>query len=889
MPPTQTVPKASDKSDESDTSDLSSEASIQELKKALRASRAEAKQARADAKKARADAKKAKADAEQAQADAEQAQADAEQAKKLLRKTTFSRFLDICHENVFLQLKIQKNTNLVTVGGMTRVDGKLYPRRLRLWTAFESLRQDAFARLQSAFQQQTLFPSTAGLDYLVTKLAGRQLASEEDLKNFECLAVEGCALDVLPHFIELVSTGAAAFPTGVSSTPGSDDAAAAAVTAISFNNYPFGVVAADSDLVPSEPDDGGSRGRSRSRSSIRTRSTGRRKARQPLIVREDRPAYIGALAVAKDDMDAAAKWAAEAAEERDASGPPKKKQSPDRTKVHPDQWCFRHGADGAMRPVFVIEYKAAHKISPEMLRSALQPEQAASLMEEAIRTVASEITADDDVADRLNVARVLTQTYYYMIDYGLQYSYATTGETFVFLFLDPDDPSTLHYHLEEPKTAVKKDGVDLHRSAVALVLSFVTMAMAGQHMTQAWKKNVLKTQPAWPKPYKDMEPGTPKDKGTLPGAAMVVLAPGAGAAAACEDPQKQKGARWRDQDDDSESGDGGAGGDGSYRASSWTRQAGKTGTDTKRGTRRDSAMREASGAASGATTGTRQKAMAYCTQTCLLGLKTGSRLDPRCPNVERHRGGRDGTKNTTNERHAISADELRVLLVQQLAADLDHDCDNLERYGMYGAIGALFRLTLRTHGYCFLGKGVQRPHQERLAGEAAIYDQLEACQGRAVPVSLGMVALEEEYWTECGAHISHMLLLSFAGNSLWHYQQHWSGRPTAMAATATATTLTMDRRRINAEVEQTLRELASHGVEHGDAFDRNMVWNEEQQRIMAIDFDHAVVRQIDEARQAEKRRADKAEALWRVMAEEERRVKRVRADQDDQRRAVQAT
>jgi hypothetical protein len=44
------------------------------------------------------------------------------------------------------------------------------------------------------------------------------------------------------------------------------------------------------------------------------------------------------------------------------------------------------------------------------------------------------------------VAAVLTQTFHYMIQCGLEYSYITTGEAFVFLRIKEEDPTTLYYH-----------------------------------------------------------------------------------------------------------------------------------------------------------------------------------------------------------------------------------------------------------------------------------------------------------------------------------------------------------------------------------------------------------------------------------------------------------
>ena len=127
------------------------------------------------------------------------------EAQKQLEKTKFLKFLTICHSKIFMTLNVQKNKLLCTSGGLTRVDGKLYPRYLKPWPDFGARHEASFVTLERAFQEQPpLFPSPAGLGYLTDKLSDKKLAGEEDLKNFECLAVEGCVLDVVPRLLELV-------------------------------------------------------------------------------------------------------------------------------------------------------------------------------------------------------------------------------------------------------------------------------------------------------------------------------------------------------------------------------------------------------------------------------------------------------------------------------------------------------------------------------------------------------------------------------------------------------------------------------------------------------------------------------------------------------------
>lgn len=49
----------------------------------------------------------------------------------------------------------------------------------------------------------------------------------------------------------------------------------------------------------------------------------------------------------------------------------------------------------------------------------------------------------DSGSRRKEIAEVVTQTYDYMIAQGLCYGYANGGKTFLFQFIDPNDPETL--------------------------------------------------------------------------------------------------------------------------------------------------------------------------------------------------------------------------------------------------------------------------------------------------------------------------------------------------------------------------------------------------------------------------------------------------------------
>lgn len=140
--------------------------------------------------------------------------------------------------------------------------------------------------------------------------------------------------------------------------------------------------------------------------------------------------------------------------------------------------------------------------------------------------------------------------------------------------------------------------------------------------------------------------------------------------------------------------------------------------------------------------------------------------------------------------------------------------------GKIGAIGALFKLELTSHGYTFVAKGVQSGHRSRLLHEERVYKQLEQLQRKVIPVYLGLVDVRDPrggYALPGGADISHMLLLSWAGEDC-DGALDW-----------------------DAQIGRSTKEIVRMGVSHNDLRWPNLLWNEERQRVMVIDFDRATI------------------------------------------------
>ncbi|CAK7222056.1 hypothetical protein SCUCBS95973_004711 [Sporothrix curviconia] len=175
-----------------------------------------------------------------------------------------------------------------------------------------------------------------------------------------------------------------------------------------------------------------------------------------------------------------------------------------------------------------------------------------------------------------------------------------------------------------------------------------------------------------------------------------------------------------------------------------------------------------------------------------------------------------------NGYHRLTPMQFCNKLREQLADDLDENCDALDKFGKFGAIGMLFRLTLRSHGYCVVAKGVQRVHAPLLEQEVAIYGHLREQQGTLVPVCLGVIDLVDVYRTSFGAHVSHMMVMSYAGEPI-----HSTAGPLPDNISSLV---------YNAWIQ--LRQL---GVDHGDERHPNILWNAPLQRLMYIDFERATI------------------------------------------------
>ncbi|KAK3371433.1 hypothetical protein B0T24DRAFT_629017 [Lasiosphaeria ovina] len=515
----------------------------------------------------------------------------------------------------------------------------------------------------------------------------------------------------------------------------------------------------------------------------------------------------------------------EGGSERRRQAGPNKRLAPEQKHKHPtiqpDGIGLRTRTDGSQTQAFVYDYKAAHKVATEHLRSAVAKEH---LFHEVVTRVNCIISSRDTEAQyRENaeafIAIALTQVFHYMIIYGISYGYITTGRSLLLLYIDRNDPQTLYCHPCLPADDVGElsgDWTDrLSYTAVAqlasfCLLSFQSEALRGPSLEAALSMAETTLQ-IWPEPYKDaaypgLEPAessstqsssAPSSQAT-DGSEFIPNAEPTGRKVGSRSSYKlasifPQGDKDDEDDKDDEE-------DYPKYDLSQSRPANKrknypsSGSEDEDITIVDSAP-------------TRQ----YCTQACLLGLKRQKDLDENCPNILLHRS--DGSS-----RHPVNADQFTDLVKQQLLRNPYWKCQIVDFWSKRGAIGWLFKLELIPYGYTFVGKGTQGCHLGRLKHEGQVYARLDYLQGELVPVHLGLVRLDPGYILPGFKFVVHMMLMSWAGE-------------TPDASVEDVKTLK----------KKSLTAILKKGVNPMDDCSGNFLWNAERRCIMIIDFDRALL------------------------------------------------
>ncbi|MCJ1359640.1 MAG: hypothetical protein MMC33_009642 [Icmadophila ericetorum] len=475
------------------------------------------------------------------------------------------------------------------------------------------------------------------------------------------------------------------------------------------------------------------------------------------------------------------------------------------TRARADQYFIWKKTDGKSKLILLVEYKPPHKISVEHLTYGFRPRSIDEFLanfKQPLTDAPEEVKAECK-ADKL-CADVATQIFHYMIVNGLEYSYITTGKGLVFLRIKYDDPGTLYYHLSIPTEDVKQDkelGYLFPRTSVAQILSLCLMAFKTERRSVDWRKSAKQDLDEYAVNWHAIlegegaiDSGPPKAGSNYKGRKNPIGKNSPYHTRAwrrCNPDREEK--TLHDPDDDEGSG-----------PETPTRR-GKPNIQPKQvavASKVDGVIHKNS---RGRDEGGRRYKQPYCTQDCLAGLALGAGIDWNCPNVDLH------LKCIYDKKHRINREQFAELVRKQLEETLDVNCEPLD---IQGSRGALFRIRLASHGYVFVAKGTVRRFRRHIKHEGAIYKHLESLQGTAIPVYLGNIDLVDPYPYDFQVEIIHMLLMSWGGENKFD---------------------TVDWRAARA----TINEVVAAGILQGDEAERNLLWNEENQRYMLIDFERA--------------------------------------------------
>lgn len=168
--------------------------------------------------------------------------------------------------------------------------------------------------------------------------------------------------------------------------------------------------------------------------------------------------------------------------------------------------------------LFLIEYKAAHKLTSATLQRVLNGQH--FNIGELINS--SRVPADEEGKQlhrsKIEAAAAISQLFSYMVQNGTEYGYITTGQSYLFLHVKENEPTSAYFHLAVPNEDVTDDS---SKSAVSRVLCFSLLALDSKPLGQEWIRSALEVCQKWitneEKVVEDMSPGEesrePEDSG----------------------------------------------------------------------------------------------------------------------------------------------------------------------------------------------------------------------------------------------------------------------------------------------------------------------------------------------------------------------------------------
>ncbi|KAF2021930.1 hypothetical protein BU24DRAFT_337592 [Aaosphaeria arxii CBS 175.79] len=707
------------------------------------------------------------------------------QAEDGNRDTNLPEYLDACYENFHLNLAVQLDPTQSTQGCPANANNKLRPDRLVLWEEFPKEQAAIWEKLvESDFADKRCFTSKYGMQ-AYGKTLKKLIGSESDLNHFLRTTIETPVRLIVEQLYNSAKLRRTFRLQG----------------SVDFENH--------SNTLSQE-------GRA-------SAATGRR--RSPRLEEKAKEAEKDAKEAEKDAKEA----------EKDAL-PPSTPVAAPRQRPRPDQICVYNIQHRKRTAAFVMEYKAPHKLPLNFMYDGFYDMDLKDVIQ-------CETNIPKDRFSRV-VAAVITQAFSYMVRMGVEFGCVSTGEAMIFLRV-PEDPRTVYYYLSVPKgdvgettgwNAGSESANRLHLTAVGQMLAFTLRALQVSPREQGWRTKAENELNSWEMAYDEvlqtiLKSDTkssvyrpPKHKGFLrmspiqlrkrrhapqdehepdtPSRKPDSSRPAENTSSSCDEPEDQYHSDSDDSDPETLSRK-----PIPFRSGRKIERAG-TSTSTSAGTSADGSTHQSS---------QDNQKRSYCTQRCLLGLARRGFLDPLCPNAQAHVRNQQSMQDYGQIRHSITSQGFRTRIRKQLAENRDVDC---YPEGVHGACGALFQVTLRSHGYTVAAKTSPMENACFIQQEAEFYQRLRSLQGITVPVHLGNIDLELPYYYE-GIPLYHMMFMSFGGKPL---SQHLSEE--------NRTSISQQK----AVAEQKIRD---NGVLHLDFENRNILWNEENNSIMVIDFERA--------------------------------------------------
>ncbi|EEP79985.1 conserved hypothetical protein [Uncinocarpus reesii 1704] len=496
-----------------------------------------------------------------------------------------------------------------------------------------------------------------------------------------------------------------------------------------------------------------------------------------------------------------------------------------------DQLCVYRKDDGGHSLLYIMEYKAPHKITPDALKTCIK---VSDFWEDIVQVhlIPTNSKEKQIYRDKQIAGAALTQTFDYMIKEGVEYGCLSTGEALVFLQIKAEDPNTLYYYLTVPKHDIEAetpgDNFAHPKTAIASLLSLSLLALGSERRAQSWRTQAAQSLRTWEIDVNFLfEKFRKEDETPDTSFSASSFAPSSPVEDTVDRRPETRATSQRakqscaDEHDSTENTDPNTSTEGS-EGDDPTRKG--TGMSLKRTIMHSSPPSSPSSRrpTKRSTLPSRHRSplALYCTQTCLAGLANQSPLDKDCPNFSIHKN------QSACGRHPIPKSKVAELVDKQLNNDRDDGCVPLS---ICGRIGALFKMTLFPYGYTFVGKGTVIEAVHLLQHEARVYAFLEKMQGNQIPICFGAVDLEHAFIMDNLDEVVHYLLLSWAGKPL-HELEGFNDEDSAKC------------KAYRRAQKKLAKALSRAGVIHDDLYEPNMLWNEESQQFVAIDFDRARLR-----------------------------------------------